>query len=85
MDTETLAESVQKTGHCVIVNEGQRNCGVAAEIIARLNEAAFDCLEAPIKRITGFDVPFPYFQIEEHFLPESEEIVSAVKETLDWQ
>ena len=58
---------------------------VAAEIIARINEAAFDYLEAPIKRITGFDVPFPYFQVEEHFLPESEEIVSAVKETLDWK
>jgi pyruvate dehydrogenase E1 component beta subunit len=85
MDTETLANSVQKTGRCVIVNEGQRTCGVAAEIIARLNEAAFEYLEAPIKRITGFDVPFPYFQIEEHFLPESEEIVSAIKETLDWQ
>ena len=85
MDTETLAASVQKTGRCVIVNEGQRTCGVAAEIMARLNEVAFEYLEAPIKRITGFDVPFPYFQVEEHFLPESEEIVVSIKETLDWQ
>ncbi len=85
MDTETLAKSVQKTGRCVIVNEGQRTCGVASEIIARLNEVAFEYLEAPIKRITGFDIPFPYFQVEEHFLPESEEIVLAIKETLDWQ
>ncbi len=85
MDTETLATSVQKTGRCVIVNEGQRTCGVASEIIARLNEVAFEYLEAPIKRITGFDIPFPYFQVEEHFLPESEEIVLAIKETLDWQ
>jgi pyruvate dehydrogenase E1 component beta subunit len=85
MDTETLANSVRKTGRCVIVHEGQRNCGVAAEIIARLNEVVFEFLEAPIKRITGFDVPFPYFQIEEHFLPESEEIVLTIKETLDWK
>jgi pyruvate/2-oxoglutarate/acetoin dehydrogenase E1 component len=85
MDTETLAASVQKTGRCVIVNEGQRTCGVAAEIMARLNEVAFEYLEAPIKRITGFDVPFPYFQVEEHFLAESEEIVVSIKETLDWQ
>jgi pyruvate dehydrogenase E1 component beta subunit len=85
MDTETLAASVQKTGRCVIVNEGQRTCGVASEIIARLNEVAFEYLEAPIKRITGFDIPFPYFQVEEHFLPESEEIVLAIQETLDWQ
>ena len=85
MDTETIAASVQKTGRCVIVNEGQRTCGVASEIIARLNESAFEYLEAPIKRITGFDIPFPYFQVEEHFLPESEEIVEAIQETLDWQ
>lgn len=85
MDTATLAASVQKTGRCVIVNEGQRTCGVASEVIARLNESAFEYLEAPIKRITGFDIPFPYFQVEEHFLPESEEIVKAIKETLDWK
>ncbi|MBC8421726.1 alpha-ketoacid dehydrogenase subunit beta [bacterium] len=85
MDTETLTTSVQKTGRCVIVHEGHRTCGVASEIIARLNESAFEFLEAPIKRITGFDTPFPYFQVEEHFLPESEEIVQAVKETIDWQ
>lgn len=85
MDTETLCASVQKTGRCVIVHEGQRTCGIASEIIARLNERAFEYLEAPVKRITGFDVPFPYFQVEEHFLPESEEIVLAVKETLAWE
>ncbi|MDG1137858.1 MAG: alpha-ketoacid dehydrogenase subunit beta [Phycisphaerales bacterium] len=85
MDTETLCASVQKTGRCVIVHEGQRTCGIASEIIARLNEHAFEYLEAPVKRITGFDVPFPYFQVEEHFLPESEEIVLAVKETLAWE
>lgn len=85
MDTETLCTSVQKTGRCVIVHEGQRTCGVAAEIIARLNEVAFEYLEAPIKRITGFDIPFPYFQVEEHFLPESEEIATSIKETLDWK
>ena len=85
MDTETLCASVQKTGRCVIVHEGQRTCGIASEIIARLNEHAFEYLEAPIRRITGFDVPFPYFQVEEHFLPESEEIVLAVKETLAWE
>jgi pyruvate dehydrogenase E1 component beta subunit len=85
MDTETLTSSVQKTGRCVIVHEGHRTCGVASEIIARLNESVFEFLEAPVKRITGFDIPFPYFQVEEHFLPESEEIVQAIKETVDWQ
>ena len=52
MDTQTLVDSVSKTGRCVIVHEGPRTCGVAAEIIARLNEHAFQYLEAPIKRVT---------------------------------
>ena len=68
IDTETITTSIQKTGRCVIVNEGQRTCGVASEVIARINETAFEYLEAPVKRITGFDIPFPYFQVEEHFL-----------------
>ena len=85
IDTDTISSSIQKTGRCVIVNEGQRTCGVASEVIARINETAFEYLEAPIKRITGFDIPFPYFQVEEHFLPESEEIVDAIRETIAWE
>ena len=85
MDTATLAESVSRTGRCIIVHEGHRTCGVAAEIIARLNEEAFEYLEAPIRRVTGFDIPFPYFQVEQHFLPDSDEIVRAAQETVAWQ
>jgi pyruvate dehydrogenase E1 component beta subunit len=82
MDTETLAASVSKTGRCVIVHEGPRTCGVAAEIIARLNETVFDRLLAPVRRVTGYDIHFPYFQCEEHYLPDPDTIVEAVKETL---
>ena len=81
MDTQTIAtRSVQKTGRCVIVNEGQRTCGSCfSEIIARINETAFEFLEAPIKRITGFDMCRSLtFQVEEHFLPESDEIVTSI-------
>jgi pyruvate dehydrogenase E1 component beta subunit len=85
MDTETLANSVAKTGRCVIVHEGPRTCGVAAEIIARLNETVFDSLLAPIKRITGYDIHFPYFQCEQHYLPDSDSIVHGVRETLAWE
>ncbi|MHC4429476.1 MAG: alpha-ketoacid dehydrogenase subunit beta, partial [Planctomycetota bacterium] len=70
MDTETLVNSVTRTGRCVIVHEGPRRCGVAAEIIARLNEHAFEHLLAPIKRITGYDIHFPFFQVEQHYLPD---------------
>jgi pyruvate dehydrogenase E1 component beta subunit len=82
MDTETLVQSVSKTGRCVIVHEGPRTCGVAAEIIARLNEKAFEYLIAPIKRVTGYDIHFPYFQCEQHYLPDADTIIEAVKQTM---
>ena len=85
MDTQTLVESVSKTGRCVIVHEGPRTCGVASEIIARLNEHAFEHLEAPINRITGYDIHFPFFQVEQHYLPDADTIIEGVKETLAWE
>ena len=85
MDTETLVASVSKTGRCVIVHEAPRTCGVAAEIIARINEHAFEYLCAPIKRVTGYDIHFPYFQVERHYLPDAETIIEAVRETATWE
>lgn len=85
MDTDTLAASVAKTGRCVIVHEGPRTCGVGAEIIARLNEHCFEHLQAPIKRVTGYDIHFPFFQVEQHYLPDSDTIVDAVRQTLAWE
>jgi len=82
MDTETICESVAKTGRCVIVHEGPRTCGIAAEIIARINEHAFEHLIAPIRRVTGFDIHFPYLQVEEHYLPDPDSIAEAVRETI---
>ncbi|MHC4081093.1 MAG: alpha-ketoacid dehydrogenase subunit beta, partial [Planctomycetota bacterium] len=85
MDTETILDSVSRTGRCVIVHEGPRTCGVAAEIIARINEHAFDHLLAPIKRVTGYDIHFPFFQVEEHYLPDTDTIVEAVQETMAYE
>ena len=85
MDTETLASSVAKTGRCVIVAEAPRTCSVASEIVARLNETCFEYLLAPIKRVTGYDIHFPFFQTEQHYLPDSDTVIEAVKETLNWQ
>lgn len=85
LDTDTIVNSVAKTGRCVIVHEGPRTCGIAAEIIARLNEHAFDCLQAPIRRVTGFDTHFPYFQVEQHYLPDSDSIVAATLETIAYE
>ncbi len=82
MDTQTLVTSVSRTGRCVVVHEGPRTCGIAAEIIARLNEHAFEYLVAPVRRVTGYDTHFPYFQVEQHYLPDPDTITEAVRETL---
>lgn len=84
LDHKTVIKSVTKTGRCVIVHEGQRNCGIAAEVIARINEHALMYLEAPIKRVTGYDVPIPYFSKERYFLPDAERVIHACKETLNY-
>jgi pyruvate dehydrogenase E1 component beta subunit len=84
LDTQTIATSVTKTGRCIVVHEGHRTCGVAAEVIARINEHAFEYLLAPVKRLTGYDVPFPYFQVEQHFLPDATQIVHAATELMEW-
>jgi len=84
MDTQALATSVAKTGRCVIVTEAPRTCSVSAEIIARLNETCFEYLLAPIKRITGYDIHFPFFQVEQHYLPDADTVVAAVRETVAW-
>ncbi len=84
MDHKTIVKSVMKTGRCVIVHEGQRNCGIGAEIIARINEHALMYLEAPVKRVTGFDIPIPYFSKERYYLPDPERVVFACKETLNF-
>ena len=82
IDTETLINSVQKTGRCVIVHEGPRTCGLAAEIIARINEHVLMYLEAPIKRVTGYDIPIPYFaKAMVLYLPDAEKVLAAARET----
>jgi pyruvate dehydrogenase E1 component beta subunit len=80
LDTETLVESVKKTGRAVTVEEGWQQSGVGAEIAARLMERAFDYLDAPVTRVSGKDVPMPYAaNLEKLALPTVEEVVAAAK------
>ena len=80
MDTETVVESVKKTGRCITVEEGFPQSGVGAEIVARLMVDAFDFLDAPVLRITGKDVPMPYAaNLEKLALPNVAEVVEAAK------
>ena len=80
MDTETIVESVKKTGRAVTVEEGWAQSGVGAEIAARLMEHAFDYLDAPVARVAGKDVPMPYAaNLEKLALPSAAEVVEAAK------
>jgi pyruvate dehydrogenase E1 component beta subunit len=80
MDTDTIIESVKKTGRAVTVEEGWQQSGVGAEIAARIMEHAFDYLDAPVARISAKDVPMPYAaNLEKLALPSVAEVVEAVK------
>ena len=80
MDTDTIIESVKKTGRAVTVEEGWQQSGVGAEIAARIMENAFDYLDAPVTRVSGKDVPMPYAaNLEKLALPSVAEVVEAAK------
>ena len=82
MDEEAIAASVNKTGRAVVVHEGARAGGVAAEIIAVINERSLYSLLKPVKRVTLPDTPFPMPMIEDAILPTPERVAAAIRETL---
>ena len=79
IDFDTICESVQKTGRCVIVHEACRTGGIGDEIAATLAERSLFDLKAPIKRVTGYDVPIPLFRLEMQYLPSVAKIVAAAQ------
>ncbi|MFQ3320359.1 MAG: pyruvate dehydrogenase E1 component beta subunit, partial [Natronomonas sp.] len=81
MDTETLLESFKKTGRAVIVHEAPKTGGLAGELTATIQEEALYYQEAPIKRVTGFDVPYPLYALEDYYMPENTRIEDAIRET----
>lgn len=82
VDMETILESVEKTGRLVIVHEAPRSCGVGAEIAASVAEHGIHDLQAPIRRVTGYDTVMPLFKLEYEYLPSVVRIKDAVRETL---
>jgi pyruvate dehydrogenase E1 component beta subunit len=84
LDATLVVNSVKKTGRCMVIHEGPRTCGLGAEVVARINEAALLYLEAPIKRVTGFDTPIPYFSKERFYIPDACRIVDAAREVLSF-
>ncbi len=84
LDGDAIADSVRKTGRCVIVQEAPRTMSAASELIAILNERSFLYLEAPVKRVANYDVVTPYFGREMMYMPSAERIERAIHETLDY-
>jgi len=82
LDAELINQSVRRTGRAVVVHEAPRHCGVGAEIVARIVEESLLYLEAPVKRVTGFDTIIPYFQNELTYLPDPGRVVRAALETV---
>jgi pyruvate/2-oxoglutarate/acetoin dehydrogenase E1 component len=77
LDEETLLSSVAKTGRIVIVQEAPRVAGFAAELAAVVAEKAILDLRGPVLRVTGYDVPYPYWQLEDAYMPSVERVVAA--------
>jgi pyruvate dehydrogenase E1 component beta subunit len=80
LDIKTIVESVKKTNRVVIAEESHPFAGVGAEISAEINERAFDYLDAPVKRVSGVDVPMPYAKnLERLAIPDVAEVIAAVR------
>jgi len=84
MDVDAIINSIRKTGRGVIVHEAPKTCGMGAEIIALINEKALLSLQAPIERVTGFDIPMPLMKSEHYDLPNPKRIVLAVKKVMSF-
>ena len=84
LDEQTLLESVAKTGRVVIVHEAPRTAGFGAELAAIVAEKAILDLQAPVLRVTGFDVPYPYWQLEDAYLPSVARVAAAARQVLDF-
>jgi pyruvate dehydrogenase E1 component beta subunit len=78
LDIDAIATAVRETGRAVVVHEAPLTAGFGAEIVARIVEEAFDHLEAPVARVTGFDTPYPPATLESHYVPTAARILAAI-------
>ncbi|QSB05444.1 alpha-ketoacid dehydrogenase subunit beta [Natronoglycomyces albus] len=84
IDWPTLEASARKTGRVVVVHEASRSFSVSSEVAARLSEECFYSLEAPVQRVTGFDIPFPASRHEDLFRPDLDRVLEAVDRSFDY-
>ena len=79
LDIDAILNSVKKTGRAIVVHEGPRRCGIGAEIAALINEKAMLSLEAPVVRVTGYDVPYPLYKMEKLYLPDIRKVLIGIE------
>ncbi|MBN3527444.1 alpha-ketoacid dehydrogenase subunit beta [Paenibacillus apiarius] len=84
LDIDTIVASIKKTNRAIVVQEAQKTSGVAAEVIAQINEKAILHLEAPVLRIAGPDTVYPFAQIEDQWLPNPARIIAGVNKVLNF-
>jgi len=84
LDLEPVYASVRRTGRAVVVHEAPGNLGLGAEIAARVTEECFYSLEAPVLRVTGYDIPYPAARVEEEYLPDLDRVLDAVDRSFGW-
>ncbi len=84
VDYAKIYASVRRTGRAVVVHEAPGNLGLGAELAARITEECFYSLEAPVLRVTGFDVPYPAARVEEEYLPDLDRVLDAVDRSFGW-
>nr|WP_189332320.1 alpha-ketoacid dehydrogenase subunit beta [Actinoplanes ianthinogenes] len=84
MDYPVIFESVKRTGRAVVVHEAPGNLGLGAELAARITEECFYSLEAPVLRVTGYDIPYPAARVEEDYLPDLDRLLDAVDRSFGW-
>ncbi len=83
LDFDTVAESVRKTGRCVVMHEGPRTLGFGAELAARISEELFYDLESPVLRATGFDTPYPPARLEKLWLPGVDRLLDCAERAME--
>jgi pyruvate dehydrogenase E1 component beta subunit len=82
LDAQTVLQSVSKTGRALIVQEAPRTSGFASEIVTLINERLLLQLQAPVRRVTGYDVPIPYFRLEEYYLPDTGRVMKGIEKVM---
>ncbi|GAA0598500.1 alpha-ketoacid dehydrogenase subunit beta [Virgibacillus siamensis] len=82
LDRKLIAESVKKTGRAVIVHEAQATGGFGEHIASTINDKAFLYLRSPIERVAGFDVPVPFFALEDYYLPSADRVLQSIEKAV---